>query len=230
MNYQVIFLDIDNTLLDFEQAEICAFQKTIEQIDYVYSEKVFKIYNEINNRLWQDLELGKMNVTTLKVKRFEELVHALGIDCSGEALSKLYEKHLGEGGFEIEGAYETCQALSKKYELAIITNGIANVQRSRIAQSSFASFIKKIFISEEIGISKPDAGIFEYALREMHISDKRLALMVGDSPTSDMKGSQNAGIDSCFFNPKGINLTQIDQTIRPTYEIRKLTDLIKLLE
>ena len=230
MKYKVIFLDIDNTLLDFDETEIYAFKKTMEDIGVVYNEEIFRVYNEINDNLWAALEIGQIDVTTLKVKRFEEFVQALEINYSGEKLSKLYQRHLGEIAFEIEGAYETCKTLSEKYELAIITNGIADVQRNRVAKSSFAPFIKKIFISEEIGISKPDAGIFERALKEMHITDKLQALMVGDSPSSDIRGSQNVGIDSCFFNPKGVNLAQIDSSIMPTYEIKHLRELVTLLE
>lgn len=230
MKYKVVFLDIDNTLLDFDQAERHAFRKTMEEACISYSEEVFKIYNQINDALWAELEEGKLEVATLKVKRFEELVDTLGIDISGKALSKLYEKNLGEMVFEIEDAYETCKALSQHYELAIITNGIAAVQKSRINKARFKPFIKKLFISEEIGMSKPDAGIFEYALKEMNITDKSTVLMVGDSLLSDIKGSNNAGIDSCFFNPKGTKVNGVGIEIKPTYEIKRLSELEQLLK
>lgn len=226
MGYKVIFFDVDNTLLDFDKTELYALEKTVEEVGYPYSKAVYKVYDEINNKLWDALEVGKMDVATLKVKRFEQLVEALKIDYSGKDMSKLYEKHLGEKAFEIEDAYKVCSTLSKKYRLALVTNGITQVQKHRIEKSSFKSFIERLFISEEVGISKPDAGIFEYAMKEMGIEDKREVLMVGDSPSSDIKGSMNAGIDSCFFNPKEVS---IEQSIKPTYEIKKLSELIQLL-
>ena len=229
MKYKVVFLDIDNTLLDFDKAEIHAFRKTMEDAGIGYNDNIFKVYNEINDALWQALEVGKTDVATLKVKRFEQLVEVIKVDYLGSEISKLYERNLGEMAFEIEGAYEVCKALSKQCELAIITNGIAAVQKSRIEKTRFRSFIKRLFISEEIGISKPDAGIFEYALSEMNVMDKSKVLMVGDSLLSDIKGSQNAGIDSCFFNPNAIEWKKVDPSIKPTYEIKKLSELIELL-
>lgn len=230
MKYKVIFFDVDNTLLDFDRTERYALEKTLKIVGYPYSEKIVQLYEKINKTLWRTLEEGKIDVLTLKAKRFEKLVELLGIDYEPRAMSHLYEEHLGEKAFEIEGAYEVCKALSKQYEIAVITNGISQVQNSRIAKSSFHPFINKLFISEEIGISKPAAAIFEYALREMGNIDESEALMVGDSLSSDMKGSQNAGMDSCFFNPKQIDRQIVEEVASPTYEIKDLRELIELLK
>lgn len=223
MKYKVIFFDLDNTLLDFDRSELYALEKTVEAVGYPYSEDVCKIYNFYNNRLWDALEKGEVDLATLKVQRFSELLEHLKVDYDATEMSKLYVSNLGEKAFEMQGAYEICQLLSKKYKLAIVTNGITLVQKNRLAQASFMPFISQVFISEEIGISKPNPGIFEYAIEKMEIN-KDEVLMVGDSLSSDMQGSINAGIDCCFLNPKGI-----EKKLEVTYEIKDLMGLRDLL-
>lgn len=223
MKYKVIFFDLDNTLLDFNRAELYAFEKTIRVSGYPYSKAVYNLYDTYNNELWNALEQGKMDIGVLKIERFRYLIEKLNLVYNPKEMSKLYEKHLGEVAYEMKNAYEVCSSLNKKYTLAIITNGILAVQKNRMAQCRLTPLMKEIFISEEVGISKPDAGIFEYALSKMGVT-KEEALMVGDSLTSDMQGSIGVGMDCCFLNPNCF-----EATLPVTYEIKKLEELLDIL-
>ncbi|MDR3200488.1 MAG: HAD hydrolase-like protein, partial [Spirochaetales bacterium] len=62
-------------------------------------------------------------------------------------------------------------------------------------------------------------------------TDKNTTLIIGDSLSSDIQGGINFGIDTCWFNPqrKGIGEPPI-LGIKPTYEIRRLTELLGILE
>lgn len=232
MQYNVIFMDVDNTILDFDQAEIYALQKTCERVGYPYSEAVHKMYDENNHRLWELLELGKIDLETLKEKRFVQLVEALKINFSPIKMSKMYMDYLGEATYEIEGAYEICKILSQNCKLIVVTNGITHVQRSRFASSRLASFISEFIISEEVGYSKPHPEIFEAAMKKAGLTDKSKVLMLGDSLTSDMTGGQTAGIDTCFYNPRGSvakgELAEVQK--RCTYEIKDLREVLELVK
>jgi putative hydrolase of the HAD superfamily len=82
-------------------------------------------------------------------------------------------------------------------------------------------------VSEELGVAKPDARIFEYALRQLQHSDRETVVMVGDSLESDIQGGVNAGIRTCWFNPSGaVN----DTAIQPTFTIANLLELRDRLE
>lgn len=156
MKYKVIYFDLDNTLLDFNRTELYAFEKTISASGYPYSKSIYKLYDDYNNQLWDALEQGKIDIGVLKIERFRYLIEKLNIEYDPENMSKLYEKHLGEVAYEMKNAYEVCSSLSKKYTLAIITNGILAVQKNRMTQCRLTPLMKEIFISEEVGISKPD--------------------------------------------------------------------------
>ena len=74
-------------------------------------------------------------------------------------------------------------------------------------------FFDAIFISEEIGYQKPKKEFFDYIEESIDGFSKDKAIVIGDSLSSDIKGAIEAGIDSCWFNPKGnsseLNITYI---------------------
>lgn len=224
MKYEVIMLDVDNTLLDFNKAAAYALRKTCEAVGYPYSEAFKKEYEYYNHKLWESLEKGEIDMATLKSRRFKEIVEKYHIKATHTQMSYLYMDHLGEATFEMEGAFLLCEKLSKYCKLVTMTNGISKVQRDRFKSSRLGQFISEQFISEEIGVSKPDPAIFEHALKVLDINDKRKVLMVGDSLSSDMQGGLNAGIDTCFFNPHGLEMA-----VKVTYQVKSLSEIIPIV-
>lgn len=229
MKYEVILFDADDTLFDYGMAESRALYKAFAHFGLPAGAQEYGAsYQEINRALWKDLEQGRISSALLRVERFNRLFAAHQLELSPEAFSEAYLRFLGEGTFLIEGAVELCEELSC-CRLAIITNGIKDVQRSRIQGSPLSEVFEQIIISEEAGCQKPETGIFDYAFAKLGISDKSKVLIVGDSLTSDIQGGIGFGIDTCWFNPLG---KTGDPGIRPTYEIRALSELpaIALLE
>ena len=51
-------------------------------------------------------------------------------------------------------------------------------------------------------------------------------ILVGDSLTSDMQGANNAGIASCWFNPKA---RAKDIAVEIDYEIRSLEEVLSIV-
>lgn len=109
----------------------------------------------------------------------------------------------------------------------MITNGISDVQHARIKGSPLSEVFEAVIVSEETGYQKPETGIFDYAFAKLNLSDERKVLIVGDSLTSDIRGGNNYGIDTCWFNPLG---KPGDPEIVPTYEIRSLDELVEIVK
>ncbi len=107
----------------------------------------------------------------------------------------------------------------------LITNGLAEVQRPRFAASSIRRHFEGLVISEEVGAAKPDPRIFDVAFAKMEDPKRTEVLMVGDSLSSDIKGGNDSGIDTCWFNPSGRNG---EHGVEPKYEIRKLDELLDI--
>lgn len=225
MIYNTILIDADNTLFDFNQAESFALEKCLEEMGIDFNLEVLKYYHDINSMLWKKLEEGLISQEELRVVRFEELLGKCCIDADPLRMSKSYLEYLSHASFEMEGAYEVCKWLSKESKIAIVTNGITKVQEMRLERSRLKPFITELIISEKVGAHKPSVDIFNYTFERLGVTNLKKVIMIGDSLGADIKGGINAGIDTCFFNPKGIEY----DGIVPTYEIKHLKELLTLL-
>ena len=238
MNYKLVLIDLDDTLFYYPKTEKEAFRRTFEELRFfveselgnakkeeVY-EKIKDRYKDVNLQLWKDLEKGAVDKDRLKVVRFEKIIEEFDLKYDLYEMSELYLKKLGEGIFPFEVTEKLCEYLHSKYKVGIVTNGIKEVQYSRIENSAIAKYIDKIIISDEVGVNKPDKRIFEYAMNYFEIMDKSEVIMIGDSLGADIKGGQNAGIDTCWVNLRN-NVN--DTGIVPKYEVDKLEKLFEIL-
>lgn len=227
MKYELIIFDADETLFDFKKSEKYAFENAMLEFNIEYDESYhLKIYKEINDSIWKELENGLITQEKLKVERFKRLSDKLNIKFDPAEFAKSYMKHLANASFLYEDSTSLIEDLYKEHKLIIITNGLKDVQTNRIRKSTIGKYFEDIVISEEVGVSKPNSKIFEVALENIDYTDKSKILMVGDSLTSDVKGGINFGVDTCWFNhEKALNKTDI----KPTYEISNLLDLKTIL-
>ena len=222
-----VLLDLDETVLDFHWAERIALRKTLIYLGIEPEEKILSRYREINTAQWKLLELGKLTVQEVKVRRYQLLFQELGAECSPQEAARLYESFLGIGHCFIDGAEEMLKALSGHYRLYIASNGTTAAQKSRIASAGIEKYMSGIFLSEEIGHAKPDAAYFEACFARIPEFCKAETVIVGDSLSSDIKGGKNAGIITIWFNPRG---EENPSDIAADHEIRKLSELPPLLQ
>ncbi|MFA9462876.1 MAG: YjjG family noncanonical pyrimidine nucleotidase [Velocimicrobium sp.] len=227
MNYDILIFDADETLYDFGKSERYALQHASLDLGIQYDETYhLPIYAAINETIWKEFELGQITQEELKAERFRRFIAKLEepIDC--DKLSAAYLTHLADASFLLNGSYDLIEALHPHYRMVIVTNGLTSVQKKRIRASILAPFFEDVIISEEINQSKPNPGIFDYALHAMKYTNKKKVLMIGDSLTSDIKGGNNAGIDTCWYNPNHKKNT-IEADIN--YEVCSYQELKELL-
>jgi YjjG family noncanonical pyrimidine nucleotidase len=223
MKYDLLLLDADDTLFDFVRAEAWAFGQTLAALGRTDPDGSAEVvYRRINKGLWVDLEQGRVTKDVLRVERFRRLFGELGWEDPAPVAAETFVSRLAEAAFLLPGAEEVCRTLARTHTLAIVTNGITEVQTGRLARSPLAPLVSALVISDEVGVAKPDPAIFDLALRRVGHTDKATVLMVGDSLTSDIRGGQNFRIDTCWYNPHGLPCTL---PVPPTYEIRRLEDL-----
>jgi len=227
MKYKVILFDADETLFDFRMSEKLALKGALSDFGIKYDENYhLKIYMELNTAIWKEFEEGRITQEKLKIERFRRFANELKIEINEFDMAKSYMKHLSNASFLFDGAEELVKKLSKDYKLGIITNGLTDVQDTRIRKSVIAEYFETIVISEEAKIAKPDARIYDLTLRNMNHTDKKTVLYVGDSLSSDIQGGINAGIDTCWVNKEK---TENLSNIQPTYIIQDLSEIINYL-
>ena len=225
--FEYLFLDLDDTILDFQKAEHVALSKTLQGFGLEPTETVLKRYNLINKAHWEALERKELTRDQVLLGRFQVLFEEMGITVDPEAVARAYEHNLSIGHWFMPGAEEAVERLSKKYKLYLASNGTATVQAGRLASANISHFFEEIFVSQEIGANKPSIEYFERCFARIPGLDKSKTMMVGDSLTSDILGGQNAGIATCWVNP---NHKEGRADIRVDYQIEALSQLEDLLE
>lgn len=118
------------------------------------------------------------------------------------------------------------KALRDRYRLALLSNGTPDLQREKIRRSRLGAYFNAILISGEIGVRKPDPGIFGLALGKLGVSADE-AVMVGNRLDSDILGAKNVGITAVWLNRDRV---RNDTCIEPDLEISTLDQLALICE
>ena len=223
---EFLFLDLDDTILDFHKAERIAIAKTIREFGVEPTEEILHLYHEINKWHWEQLELGTLTRAEVLVNRFGVLFERLGKEVDATKCARAYERNLSIGHYFLPGAEESVDALSKKYRLFLASNGTATVQKGRMTSANLYRFFETVFVSQEIGYNKPSKAYFDACFATISDFDKEKAIIVGDSLSSDIKGGINAGIRTVWVNPEHKDCGEI----KPDYEIESISQLEALLE
>lgn len=222
-----VLLDIDDTLFDFKRSEAVALSATLTELGIEPTDGTLSLYSKINRSQWEALERGEVTREVLLLRRYEILFKTLGVDIEPKRAQSIYERRLSGTYFFLPGAEKLLSDLYGKYEIYLASNGTAIVQDGRISLSGIGNFATDIFISEKLGHNKPSAEFFDACFSKIKDFDKDAAIIVGDSPTSDILGGINAGIKTCLYNPRG---TSAREDIPADFEIKALGELIPLLD
>ena len=223
---EFLFLDLDDTILDFRKAERLAISKTLSAFGLNPEERVLSRYSMINKAHWERLERKELTREEVLVGRFRELFREFGLDVDAQQCARAYEANLSEGHYFLPGAQEAVVSLSKKYKLYLASNGTSRVQAGRLASANISGYFQEIFVSQELGANKPDIAYFRRCFERIPGFDPKKAMMVGDSLSSDILGGKQAGMYTCWVNS---DKKPCREDLCPDYEIEGLFQLEELL-
>ncbi|WP_116127399.1 YjjG family noncanonical pyrimidine nucleotidase [Lewinella sp. IMCC34183] len=224
--YTWLLFDADNTLWDFNAAEASALERTLLQCDLKWSEEVLGTYRLINRAAWTDFENGILPKEQLRDIRFKRLLEHYRHDHPVEELSLSYRTYLAASNHLLAGARDLLDTVRSRYRLGLITNGLREVQRPRLANTGIAPYFEFIAISDEVGAAKPDPAFFEHAAREMGHPDPASVLVVGDNPNADIGGALAFGYDACWLRHPG---AAAHPKLGATFTIRDIRELTEVL-
>lgn len=220
--YDFILFDVDDTLIDFALSERQSIEKVFRKYKVPFNEDIYHTYRRLNIELWECFERGNITKKDLLRLRFERLFEIYGLRGDIQLINSDYQINLGMNTNLIPNAIEVCQELDKYCTLAIVTNGTITAQKNKLKNSGLDKIIPHIFISDELEFSKPDPRFFEYVFSIIQSDKRDRILIVGDSLGSDIRGGNNAGIHTCWYNP---NKKGLDQDVKIDYEITDLQEL-----
>ena len=196
MQTKVILFDLDNTLIDRQRIFKEMLMHKIEEFHTSISkEELEKIVDEII--VWDNY--GNQH----RLVVFQRYIDKYNVDVTAEELNAYWDDHSGEFVYVFEDALDTLQYLKSKYKLGIVSNGNTVSQRRKINQLPFLEMFDYTLVSGEIGIHKPNVGIFNKVCEEMKVLPQE-CVFVGDNYRCDIKGSYHAGMKPVWINKEKV--------------------------
>jgi FMN phosphatase YigB (HAD superfamily) len=128
----------------------------------------------------------------------------------------------------LDGAAELLLAVRPHARIAIVTNNLLEEQQDKLRYCGLASCVDVLIASEDVGVSKPDRGIFDIALDRMGVAAQD-AVMVGDSWANDIAGALNAGIRAVWFNPDRKIAPDSARGVSELHSLTPAADVLPLL-
>jgi YjjG family noncanonical pyrimidine nucleotidase len=220
-----IIFDADNTLFDFDRAEATALVKSLAHFDLPQPVGLMDFYRAMNAKLWHQLDDKSITIAQLKQQRAEQLFKFVGQAVDSTQFSLHYLDQLAECQHLLEHVEHTLNQLAEHSEMAIITNGLARVQKPRFLNSTIQQHFGALVISEELGVAKPDPAIFAHTCDLMQWDSPAEVLMVGDNYRCDVQGAADFGMQTCWFNIR----QQAHQLSDHNYEIHRFDELLAVL-
>lgn len=224
MPYTTLLFDLDHTLFDSDASEAEAFDITMRAAGLSDPASAFDAYRRINGALWEGVEAGTVQPIEVRTLRFQRLFDEIGIDADVDGMADLFVRSLGDHGDLYPGTRQVLDHLAGRARLALVTNGLSDVQRARLARLEIDDLFEAVVISSEVGVTKPRPEIFQAAFDRLGGPPKHSALMVGDSLTSDIAGGIRFGIDTCWYNPNraGRNGFEVTHEVTDLAAVREL--------
>lgn len=198
---KTVFLDVDNTLLDFDLCGMSAMRQGFEEFGFPFEESMYyETFTRINTPLWEMIERNEFTREGLFKVRWTLIFRALGIEGDGPAFEKRFLELLRTTAVPVEGALELVRYLHGKYTLCAASNAFYAQQVNRLTLAGIAPSLHHIFVSETLGANKPDKAFFTACLSSLPDVRADECVMIGDSLTADVAGGVNAGMQTIWFN------------------------------
>lgn len=223
---ETVFLDIDNTLLDFHACAQASLVPAFASVGLRFLPDYIPVFHEVNDALWRQIEDGKLTREGLYAVRFHRLFAALGLSGDGDRAETEFRRAIAVSAEPVEGAHALLRYLYPRYTLCAASNSLHLQQVKRLTRAGMLPYFTHLFTSEMLGVAKPDPAFFEAAFRILGNPPKESAILIGDSLTADIRGGAAYGIRTCWYNPRGMT-EPLDR--KPTYTVKTLAEIQEFL-
>lgn len=224
MKYSVLLFDLDQTILDTDTNAERALKNLQLPFEFDFTNERVLHWHHTQQKMWADLELGKLTRQQLVDTRFQTYFDDYDIEVDSLALETQFERTFFAEHELMPHAKDLLRQLHGNYKLAVVSNGTRAKQERILNDARIASLFDEIFLAEDLGYSKPDPRFFEKVSQKLVPYEKSDMLVIGDSLTADIQGAIDSKIDNVWFNPK-----HLKTIMSPTYEVSDLQDIANIL-
>ena len=221
-----VFMDVDDTLLDFkecarENVRNCCLKNGIQ-----YSDDMFEFFLSRNVILWKRIEDGLLTVDELHRTRWAGIFRDLGIEADGPAFELDFIAGLRETHVPVSGAHKVMEYLKNRYKVYVVSNASNLQQSTRLGKAGLMQYVDGVFGSLDIGFNKPSKEYFDYCFSQLPGTAPAQTVIIGDSLNADISGGSAYGLHTIWFNIR--NVEPSDST-SPDYTIHSLGEIPTIL-
>ena len=221
-----IFMDVDDTLLDFKECAREDVRNCCIKNGITYSDELFDFFLNRNVILWKRIEDGLLTVDELHRTRWAGIFRDLGIEADGPAFENDFIAGLRETSVPVKGAHEAMEYLHSRYKVYVVSNASNLQQTTRLRKAGLMQYVDGVFGSLDIGFIKPSREYFDYCFAQLAGTTPQQTVIIGDSLNADISGGIAYGLHTIWFNIR--NVEPSDSTF-PDYTIHSLSELTSLL-
>lgn len=221
----VVFIDIDDTLLDFTKCANDAIKSACNKFGVPYTTTLVDTFHPINLDLWHRLEKKEVTKEKLFDTRFQIVFDKLGIKADGIAFETAFRENFHESAILVDGARDLLEYLRSKYKVYVASNASMHQQTNRMKKAELDGYINGYFVSEEIGFPKPQKEFFDACFKELPDVKPQDVVMIGDSLSADIKGACEYGLKTIWYNHRN----EPTSDVKCDYIVSRLSEVKNIL-
>lgn len=221
----VVFIDIDDTLLDFTKCANDAIKSACNKFGVPYTTTLVDTFHPINLDLWHRLEKKEVTKEKLFDTRFQIVFDKLGIKADGIAFEAAFRENFHESAILVDGARDLLEYLRSKYKVYVASNASMHQQTNRMKRAELDGYIDGYFVSEEIGFPKPQKEFFDACFKALPDVKPQDVVMIGDSLSADIKGACEYGLKTIWYNHRN----EPTSDVKCDYIVSRLSEVKNIL-
>jgi HAD superfamily hydrolase (TIGR01549 family) len=210
---EVVLFDLDDTLHDDTHAYSSAAEEVAREVAAEHGIDALALkaaYITESEGFWHrlsPLDL-KVKLANLRASMWQSALESVGVRDAdlAQRSAERYNAYRLKYFALFPGAADVLRSLREAgMRLGIVTNGLSETHREKIAVLQLSEYFDAIFLSDEVGMVKPDPLLFAHACRVLDAAPA-VAAMVGDRYDRDIRGAAEAGLFTIWFNVRGEEL------------------------
>ena len=221
----VVFIDIDDTLLDFTKCANDAIKSACNKFGVPYTTTLVDTFHPINLDLWHRLEKKEVTKEKLFDTRFQIVFDKLGIKADGIAFETAFRENFHESAILVDGARDLLEYLRSKYKVYVASNASMHQQTNRMKRAELDGYIDGYFVSEDIGFPKPQKEFFDACFKALPDVKPQDVVMIGDSLSADIKGACEYGLKTIWYNHRN----EPTSDVKCDYIVSRLSEIKNIL-
>jgi len=201
-----VLFDLDDTLHD----DTLAYQSAAEEVALevaaehgIEAATLKAAYIAQAEGFWKQLspEAFATKLANVRARLWHAALSSVGVEDEGLASrsARRYNDYRKKRYLLFPGAIELLRDLrAAGKQLGIVTNGLSETHREKIALLQLEKRVDAVFIADEVGMIKPDPRLFTHACASLGVPPARSA-MVGDRYDRDVVGAAEAGLFTIYL-------------------------------